>query len=462
MKKKSLRVLFAVRSYRHLPQFRKMIEILAERGHTVLVLIYKGLTDESLEQVRNLEQGYERVTYDWTRPASREGTFLLHARELLNFRKHLITGGSEYYAQRWKEYLHPQLIKLFDWWFARLLLKTSLAGWALGLFEKLTPPKSAVLVHLKEWKSDVVVASPVNLRLSSPELEYLKAAISLKIPTAIPMASWDNITTKGLYHVKPDRYLVWNNVQIREIKQHHNVNPNQTRVIGATTMDYWHPMPTPTERTVFCKQHGIKENEPFLLYLGSSVNTAGDQERWLVEKIRKTLDETPNLHLKNLQLLVRPHPKHFKIYQDMDLPKIVVAPKNGYLPNPKDEQRLLMDSIFHSVGIIGINTSAMLDAMVLNRPVIAVNMGERATMQMETYHFPELVKSKAIKLVDVKNPGEISKAIQNVLEGIDECKAMRDCFVKEYIRPRGLEITSGEAIADELEALVAEKTKVFS
>lgn len=48
-----------------------------------------------------------------------------------------------------------------------------------------------------------MVLSPVNMRFSE-ELDYLKAARELGIPTHLAVYSWDNLSTQGLIHMTPD------------------------------------------------------------------------------------------------------------------------------------------------------------------------------------------------------------------------------------------------------------------
>lgn len=449
-----LRVVFAVRSYRHLPQFRKAIESFESEGHRVFVLLYQSLTEESLEEVHAIEGKHDRVSYEWMMPSKRGGTWVFHSRELLSYRRHLMSGAQErFYAQRWKKYIHPILQKLFEWKIARFFLRLPPAGWALKMIERFTPPQSDVTAHLMRLNPDVFLASPVNLRYSSMELEYLKAAKALGIPTAIPMASWDNITTKGMYHVWPDRFLAWNEVQANELKIHHGVPRSRIRLVGATTLDQWFPPPAPTSKSAFCKEYGLRENDLIIAYLGSSIVTAGD-ESWIVEELRRILDTSSDAKVNRAQILLRPHPKHYAIYSRLHLKDCVTAPKEGgYILDPVKVWQLFYDTLYHSDIIVGVNTSAMLDAIVVNKPVIAVYEKEKNHMQMDTYHFTELVKAHTIYLNSLH---EMAATIKKIARGDDELESNRISFVGAYLRPLGLTISAGEAIRREAEVLARE------
>ncbi len=69
--------------------------------------------------------------------------------------------------------------------------------------ETLVPPDPGITRWLEDYRPDVVVASPFIFPVSK-ELEYIKAAKALSIPTVGAVLSWDNLTSKGTFHVIPD------------------------------------------------------------------------------------------------------------------------------------------------------------------------------------------------------------------------------------------------------------------
>ena len=84
---------------------------------------------------------------------------------------------------------------------------------------------------------DVVVASPYIFSLSR-EVEYVKAARSLGIPTVVVVLSWDNLTSKGTFHVLPDLTLVWNSALAEEAASLHDVPKEKLVVTGAPVFDF--------------------------------------------------------------------------------------------------------------------------------------------------------------------------------------------------------------------------------
>src|SRR5262249_38671888 len=84
------------------------------------------------------------------------------------------------------------------------------------------PAGSRITAYLRERRPDVVLVSPL-IELASPLLDYLKAARALGIRTGICVASWDNLTSKGLLRSVPDRVFVWNETQRREAIELHGI-----------------------------------------------------------------------------------------------------------------------------------------------------------------------------------------------------------------------------------------------
>jgi hypothetical protein len=68
----------------------------------------------------------------------------------------------------------------------------------------------------------VVLVTPL-VELGSDQPDWIKSARALGIPVGFPVFSWDNLTTKGVLHVQPDRLFVWNDIQRREAIEYHNV-----------------------------------------------------------------------------------------------------------------------------------------------------------------------------------------------------------------------------------------------
>ena len=102
----------------------------------------------------------------------------------------------------------------------------------LSRYEDAIPPSRRITEFLAAEKPDAVLASPV-IEFASSQVEYLKAARALGIRTGICVASWDNLTGKGLLRFVPDRVFVWNDIQRQELEEMHGIPGDRVVLTGA-------------------------------------------------------------------------------------------------------------------------------------------------------------------------------------------------------------------------------------
>ena len=160
------------------------------------------------------------------------------ARELLSYASYLTREDQvEFYVKRWERYLPQPARKLAaSSRLVRRIIASRPVRWSLRTIERLAPPDRSVTHCLRESRPDVVVASPTNMH-HSQEVEYVKAAVALGVPTLIPVLSWDNLTTKGLLHVTPEITLVWNSSQAGEAAGIHGIPADRIVVTGSPFLD---------------------------------------------------------------------------------------------------------------------------------------------------------------------------------------------------------------------------------
>ena len=151
------------------------------------------------------------------------------------------------------------------------------------------PPARRITEFVRTQSPDVVLVSPL-IDLASPLLDYLKAARSLGIRTGIAVASWDNLTSKGLLRFVPERVFVWNEAQRREAIELHGIPAERVVATGAARFDDWFAQRPSTSREEFMRKVGLDPARPYLLYLCSSVFVAPEErpfvDRWLARAAR--------------------------------------------------------------------------------------------------------------------------------------------------------------------------------
>jgi hypothetical protein len=447
-----MKVLVTLGSTAHYGYHESTIEALCRRGHAVRVLFAKEGRVSPLDRVldRSTGSGEASLEVGWiTRRSDRWRRPLFAARALRSYSNYLRDQEqSDYYRRRWEGHLGRTLQGPVRRPLVRRLLATGPVFRGFGALERLLPPSKAIVRQLISESPDVVVASPANLR-NSEEIEYVKAARRLRIPTVVPVLSWDNLTTKGMIHVAPDLTLVWNDTQRDEAVRMHHLSPRGIAVTGAPFFDPWFRDSHAAERRdAFCRRVGLDPQHPFAVYLGSSTNIAKD-ETWLVRALARELREAADPQLRSLQLLVRPHPANAKVHATLEEPNVVVWPKAGRLPDSDSSREDFRATLQHAVAAVGINTSGMIDAVIADRPCVAVVVPEYDATQRHAVHFGYLVHANTLELAH--GPRSCAELLLALVRGADSTREARRRFVRAFVRPRGVGVSAGELAAHAIE-----------
>ena len=451
---RSYNILFAIRDAESF-HYKHILTELAFRGHRVRVVYDTRWTNESeLEKLKQCTAEYSHVEY---RPAPhRKGLgriALFYVREILSYRRYLlIPQQSSFFRERWKGYLPALVRRIVSYQLAEYLLKSGITGELGWMIERMIPSSRHVRRDITLFAPDVIFASPLTLRFSSTEVEYVKAGMALGIPCVSSVLTWDNLSSKGLIHVWPTRLLVWNKDQVREANECLFFPRERMRIVGATMFDDWFEKSRiATDRIVFCRQHGLDPEHPIVLYLGSSQRT-GD-ETWIVERLYRALRSANDPRLQRTQLMVRPHPANSSHYKKLNLSGVHVIPQEGMLPIGASAFQLFFDSIHHAVcSVMGVGTSRILDTMIAGKPALAIISDEYKEYQVQAYNFQHLLRADALETVGT--PEECMPIIQAIYNGKDSKQAKRETFIRDFMRPRGIEKNVGALIADEIESLV--------
>ena len=449
MSSDALRVLFVSRTTAHLAYYETILTSLLAQGAEVELVFDRTRTFKSKDPMVALERfqaAHPALKTGWAVPRSdrrRDRIFAL--RELRSYRSYLTRSHTTpFYVGRWAGYLTEGWRRWMPHPWARRLLTTGPAGGVLDVIERLTPPDPGIVRFIQERRPDVLVVSPLNMRFSE-ETDYVKAARSLGIPTALPVYSWDNLTTKGLIHLSPDRIFAWNDDQARELRDIHHVPAKAIEIAGAPFFDKWFDPPRKLQgRAAFCRAAGLDPSRGVLLYLGSSVNVAKD-ESWFVEALERELKAAEDPRLRDLQILIRPHPAHAKIYESLAGRGMRVWPPHGSLPDTPAAMADLRSSFRHAVAAVGINTSGMIDSVLADLPTFSVRIGRYAATQADAPHFQLLNAGGAIRTAG--SLAELITALAGLLSGHDPAAPRRRDFARRFARPLGDDRRAGEAVA---------------
>jgi hypothetical protein len=99
--------------------------------------------------------------------------------------------------------------------------------------------------------------------------------------------------------------------------------------------------------------------------------------------------------------------------------------------------RGLYDSLFHSNAVVGLNTSAMIEAGILGKPVHTVVTEEFAGGQEETIHFGYLRASSGGLSHEARGLDEHVTQLTAALRDEASATAQTRRFIERFVRPRG-------------------------
>jgi hypothetical protein len=325
---------------------------------------------------------------------------------------------------------------------------------ALRASERTIPVPDAIDAFVREHDPHVLIVTPL-IELGSQQVDYVKCARRRGVPSALAVASWDNLTSKGLVRVVPDRVIVWNEAQRTEAVSLHGVPTERVATTGAVAFDRWFDAQPACSREAFCRQVGLDAARPFVLYVGSSSFIAPDEvpffERWLTS-VRASSDPA----VATAGVLVRPHPANARQWEAVAIASrsnVAVWPPIGTDPTAAGFWTDYFHSLHFSAAVVGINTSAQVEAAVVGRPVLTVRTPEFAHSQDGTLHFRHLVSGGGAVRAAASLPEHVQQLGEALARGVDVA-ANRE-FVTRFVRPRGLETPAARVFADVVGALAA-------
>ena len=441
--------------FQHFRHFDSVVRQLCLEGNTVSVVAgsfaVSSVTDRAVQKAQA-----EIAGISFEKPLGRRDMWkylIRPVRELLNYTVYFRPGHpSPGLASLWGKYFsRPAWAILRNRTVARFLARDFIQG-PLRRLESLVPASRSVVRWLEQTKPELLVASPL-VHGRSTELEYIKAAKALGIPTVYALASWDNLTTKGTIHVLPDLVFVWNYALLEEAVKLHGVPRDRIVVTGAPTFDYWFQMKPSKSRTEFCADAGMDPARPYIVYLCTSRGMIEDEENLILD-LAKRLQLNPIT--RDLILLVRPHP-----YNELDLellqaPNVTVFPRGGDWPDTDQAKQTYFDTLYFAKATVGVNTSAMIESALVDTPCVTIIDERYRGWQTDMGHFWHLMKGDFLE-VQYSYDAAVN-AIAGILQGQDVKCEQRRKFVRDFVRPNGIDRSASELFCTALKLAAQRKT----
>jgi hypothetical protein len=452
-------ILFSFRNLGYLRFYDSVLRLLAERGHRVHVLADygEGRGDAAEKAMMALVARYPSVTFAWSpkRVSDRYARLSRWLRRCLDYLHFLRPQFDAALVLR--ERAATRAPRFLVWLGKRPSRWRTLVARGLELVLRRVEPATMSAVALEERIGqrvpDVIVVSPLIV-LGSAQFDLLRLARAAGIPTALGVASWDHLSAKVLISTIPDRVFVWNDIQREEAIRYHRIPSGQVLVTGAQCFDQWFDRRPTQSRTDLCRRAGLRDERPFILYVCSALFEGSPSEAAFVERWVRAIRQSSDARLRATPILIRPHPKRNRDWINVHLDEfdnVVVWPPRGEMPVGADGKSMYFDSLYHSAAVVGLNTSALIEAGIIGRPVYTVLLPEFFDNQEGTLHFHYLLQVEGGLLHAARSLDEHLMQVAAGLQDQASAVARNGKFVRAFVRPRGLDVPATQVFVDELE-----------
>jgi hypothetical protein len=324
---------------------------------------------------------------------------------------------------------HPPLLSGAIW--------RRIYGTCLHWLDAFVPPPASVVDFVREHRADAVLVTPL-VDLGSQQIDYVRAARLLGIPSCLPVWSWDHLTSKAYLRDRPQRVLVWNETQRREAVDVHGVPEDRVVVTGAQCFDHWFTRTNQRTREAFCAELGFDSQKPIVLYVCTGLIKGSPREPQFVREWLDMIRASGDPILETCNVLVRPHPAQTEDWQDVDLSAFAPVAVSG--GNPVDERTRTdyFDALYHSAAVVGLNTSAFIEAGIVGREVLTILEPRYHDNQEGTAHFQYLLQiGGGLLRVGRDRPSHVAQ-LGEALRRPVTAEHPHKAFLEAFVRPRGL------------------------
>jgi hypothetical protein len=451
-------VLFLMRSPAYVRNFESVLRELASREHPVTVLFEErkeGGDEAGLALIERLGGEYGSLRHELlvALPLGLRGRARMALAAGQDYLRYFDPpyGDAERLRSRALAPLPDRVERAFAAPLRRLpRARRALASAARRLDGRLGDDRG-VIAELRDRRPGALVVTPL-VHLRSRQSEWVRAARRLGIGTMLCVYSWDNLTNKGLMHARPDRVAVWNEAQRRQAIELHGAAADSIVVTGGWPYDHWFGWRPSRSRAELSRQLGLPGERAMILYVCSSRFIA-ERERPTVAGWVRALRSSEDPRVATANVVVRPHPLNGSEWSEhalADVPGVAIFPPQGADPTDDSSRADYFDSIAHADAVVGVNTSALLESAIIDRPVLALPAPEFRSSQEELPHFRELAAIVKVSASMAEHVEQVGQALGDVAAET----ARRRRFVETFIRPHGGRPSPTERVVSEIEELL--------
>jgi hypothetical protein len=436
-----------------------VIEALASRGHSVYLGSERPVSALGGDSIVRRLSALPNVTSGDTARREKDGFFLsVKIRLALDYLRYLEPeyDATQALRQRSRVRTPSGLLWLLQWLPFSTAAGRRVLRRVLNSIDHAMEPSPAIERFFDRHRPDALLVTPLVGLVPSSQLDLLRSAQARRIPTGVCVWSWDHLSSKAIIRDWPDRLFVWNDMQKNEAVGMHGIPAQRVVVTGAQNFDCWFNRSPSREKVEFAKEVGLPDAAPFVLWVCSALFPGSPSEAEFVMRWIGQLRASGDPRVRNVSVLIRPHPSRANEWAGIDWARFGRSALRG--GNPIDEQSRAdyFDSLYHSSAVVGLNTSAFIEAGIVGRPVLAILPEEFHANQEGTLHFRYLQTVGGGLLTTSKSLEEHVRQLSHMLAGPPpDVMARQQAFVEAFVRPRGLNLSATQVMTEAIEGLGA-------
>jgi hypothetical protein len=479
-----MKILFVLKQKKNVETFAGTIRVLTERGHSVALAVQEH-SDSRADQYR-----------DWIEPATPKAgeggpgfslvrcpahrtdrwadvAWLLRSlRDCVHYQQPGMRNATKLQSRSVQKLREELRIEADNERVAKALRGLPVAqvgrlDEVFALAERQLPVDPVYESFLREQAPDVMLISPL-VHFGSAQADFVAAARAVGVPVGMLLYSWDNLSTKGCLHRLPDWMFVWNERQRAEARALHEFSEDRVIITGAPRFDSFFELKPRLTREEFHAPLGLDPTKPTLLYVCSSMLVSASELPFVRDWLAAIRESSGSL--RDCNVLVRPHPDIELLAEERRSEEEILWPSvrgaKGFVSRPFDDPRAivlktsdrarqgLFESLYHSAAVVGLNTSAELEAAIVGRPVYTVIAGDDAADgQSSTLHFHYLLEEQGGCVRRANGLAEHIAQLQGELDRPRDSAEIRR-FAGEFLRPHGIDLPVAPVFADAIERTV--------
>jgi hypothetical protein len=425
-----------------------LVDMLAARGHRLTLLVPRPLVPAIAAEVAPLPGApavipVEPYTPQGWVPRLRDYMPRRWLRRRFRIASYVERSGFSTYGHKLASRQTASLQRLEVALYRRLLRGgRSLEDTGRALESRLPPKRSATRL-VREVRPDVLVNG--TFIHDANDVELAKAARRAEVPVLGVPVSWDTLTSKGGFLVRPDALAVWGEDTRRHAIDYHGYTAANVFVTGPPHFDIYGPSAPAEPREHFLARHGIDPRKRALLFAGTTVTYWADEPA----QLRALSRLTGSGALADCVIWYRPHPRrsYEHIADFLGLPGVHVdasalASKRagvGFSTTRADlaHYRGLMDACD---GVVAAFSTMIIEAALMGKPSVVVAFGiddgpDRVVQHADYEHMRDVVNTPGIVL---------AQSLPALLTGVRRMLGVECAIYTEALRKRAAEIAHAE------------------